>query len=198
MSITAAPGEKYTLRCKFFRVFGNAFHIYLADGTLAAYCKQRAFKLKEDLRVYTDESQTEELFRIGARSIIDLGATYDVRLPTGETIGSLRRKGLKSAFVRDEWLVSDEQGQQVATLREQGTFPMLRRIDYVGTVMNIVAPQRYEIQRPDGTPIARFRQHFNPVIYRLGISVLADDEVLDELVILAAACLVGSIEGRQQ
>jgi len=41
-----------------------------------AYCTMRAFKLREDLRVYTGEDQSEELFRIGARSIIDLGAPF--------------------------------------------------------------------------------------------------------------------------
>ena len=80
MAFTPAPGEKYTIRRKVFKVFGAGFHIYAADGQLAGYCKQKAFKLKEDLRVFTDESQSDELFRISARSIIDFSSTYDAAL----------------------------------------------------------------------------------------------------------------------
>ena len=81
MSPTPAAGESYTIRQKVFKIWGNAFHIYGADGSLAGYCRQKALKLKEDLRFYTDESMSAELFVIKARSVIDFGATYDVKLP---------------------------------------------------------------------------------------------------------------------
>ena len=87
------PGEKYTIRQKVFKVFGGAFHIYDNQGNVIAYCKQRAFKLKEDLRVYTGEDCSKEFLRIKARNIIDFGATYDILLPDGTSLGSVRRKG---------------------------------------------------------------------------------------------------------
>jgi hypothetical protein len=46
--------------------------------------------------------------------------------------------------------------------------------------------------------VARYRQHFNPFVQRLSIAVLRDDPQLDDLVILAAGCLVAAIEGRQR
>src|SRR5215212_2310110 len=48
-------------------------------GGPVAYVRQKRMALKEDIRFYADESETEELFRIKARSLIDIGgARYDV------------------------------------------------------------------------------------------------------------------------
>jgi len=196
MGIKAGPGEIYTVRRKILKIFGAAFHVYDAQGALAGYCKQKAFKLKEDIRLFTDETCSTELLRLAARQVIDFGATYDVTTPDGQAIGSLRRKGLKSSFVRDEWLVFDEQGAQIAMIKEMGSVtPIIRRY-----VDNIAAffPQRFEVTRGrDGAPIATIRQHFNLFVYRLGVAVHVDDEQLDELMLLGATCLIAAIEGRQ-
>jgi len=66
------PGaERFTIRQKVFKIFGAAFHIYDQSGNVIGYCKQKAFKLREDLRFYTDESLSSELFSMRARSILD-------------------------------------------------------------------------------------------------------------------------------
>ncbi len=196
MAVKAAPGEKYTVRRKILKILGAAFHVYDAQGGLVGYCKQKAFKLKEDIRLYTDESCSKELLVLSARNVIDFGATYDVKTPAGDAIASLRRKGMKSSFVRDEWLVFDEHGEQIAMIQEQGSIaPLARRyVDNIAWLM----PQRFDVTRGAGTPpIATIRQHFNPFVYRLGLAVHSDDEVLDELTLLGAVCLIAAIEGRQ-
>ncbi|MEL7472012.1 MAG: hypothetical protein AAGK04_01740 [Planctomycetota bacterium] len=191
------PHERYTIRRKLLKVLGAAFHVYATDGMLVAYCQQKAFKLREDIRLYTDESKSIELFSLKARSVLDFSTTYDVALPTGESLGSLRRKGLKSTFLRDQWLIFDAEGRDAAEIKEKNaTLAMLRRLnDAVATF----APQTFEVFRPgETTPIARFRQHFNPIVFRMGVEIIDDsDLIVDELVILAAACLISAIEGRQ-
>ncbi|GJM18843.1 MAG: hypothetical protein DHS20C14_10560 [Phycisphaeraceae bacterium] len=196
MPVKAAPGEQYTVRRKILKIFGAAFHIYDAQGSLAGYAKQKAFKLREDIRIYTDESCSSELIVLRTQQVIDFGATYDITLPTGEKIGSLRRKGLKSSLLRDEWLVFDDEGAQVGMLRELGSVqPIIRR--YVNDIA-VFFPQRFEIVRSsDGAHIATLRQHFNPFIYRLGLAVHQDDQQFDELILLGATCLIAAIEGRQ-
>ncbi len=191
------PGESYTIRRKVLKVFGAAFHIYNPQGGLVGYCKQKAFKLKEDIRIYTDESCTREFIIIKARSVIDFSSTYDVTLGDGTSIGSLRRKGVASTFLRDHWLVYSAAGQQVADLKEDGSLLAFAR-RYVELV-SFLSPQKFTLSRSGDTqPIAQFRQHFNPFVYRLSIGVLRDDPQLDDLVILAAGCLIAAIEGRQQ
>lgn len=195
MAFNAQPGERYTIRRKVLKIFGAAFHVYDPQGALVAYCKQKAFKLREDIRLFTDESMNQPLLVIKARSMMDFSTVYDVTTPQGQVMGSLRRKGLKSTFVRDTWLVFDRQGQEIAKLQELGSIvPVLRRfVDYV----SLFFPQKYDLTAANGTRIAHFRQHFNPFVYRLGVSVVADDAQLDDLVILAAGSLIAAIEGRQ-
>lgn len=196
MPIRPAPGEQYTVRRKVLKLFGAAFHIYDAENNVAGYCKQKAFKLREDIRIYTDDSCSTELLVLEAKQIIDFGATYSIRLPTGESLGSLRRKGLKSSFVRDEWVVFDADGREIALLQEQGSMKALIR-RYVDDVAAFF-PQSFELKRTsDGAHLATLRQHFNLFIYRLGVAVHEPDEHIDELLVLGMACLVAAIEGRQ-
>ena len=96
MPLKPRPGEQYTIRRKLITIFGASFHIYGPDGQVVGYCRQKAFKLREDIRLFTDESRSTEIMVMKARQIIDFGATYDVTLSDGRTIGSLRRKGFKS------------------------------------------------------------------------------------------------------
>lgn len=189
------PGESYTIRRKVLKLLGAAFHIYNPDGLVVGYCKQKAFKLREDIRIYTDESCKEELLTIRARSVLDFSTTYDVTLPDGTSLGSLRRKGLSSTFFRDSWMVFDEGGRHIADLKEDGGFLAFAR--RMHEFVALLSPQKFTLSRTDGTEIARFRQHFNLFVYRLGVSVLKDDPEIDDLVILAAGCLITAIEGRQ-
>ena len=194
MAFTPAPGEQYTIRRKAFTVFGAGFHIYAADGDLAGYCQQKAFKLKEDLRIYTDESKSTELFRIGARSVLDFGATYDVSLPTGEPLGSFRRKALKS-LLRDTWHVFGASGSEIGTIKEDSAAKAtLRRL--MGQYAALF-PQRHTLATLDGEPVATYRTHFNLFVHRLGIAILREHEELDDLLVLAGGCLLAAIEGRQ-
>jgi hypothetical protein len=207
MAFDIRPGESYTIRRKVLKIFGAAFHIYDPAGKVVGYCKQKAFKLKEDIRIFTDETCTNELIAIKARSVIDFGANYDVYVgagavspgaknePTGLSLGSFRRKGLKSSFFRDHWLVLDRNGAQVAEMIEDGGFLSFARryIEWVA----LLSPQKFTLKKTDGTVIARYRQHFNLFVYRLSVSVDRDDAQLDDLVILAGGCLICAIEGRQ-
>ena len=57
--------------------------------------------IKEDIRFFADESETRELFRIKARSLMEFGGRYDVTTPEGETIGVLGKVFGKSLLALD-------------------------------------------------------------------------------------------------
>lgn len=189
------PTEQYTIRAKVFDLVPQ-FFITDHEGQMVGYCRQKLFKFKEEIVVFTDRSRETELLRIKARQIIDFGATYDVRLPNGQSMGSLRRKGLKSTFVRDEYLVFDEHDTQIASLQEDSTFKALVRrfIEYAAPFM----PQKFHLRDTSGTEIAIFRQHFNPLVFKMSIAVLGDHEQLDDLMLIAIGVLTVVIEGRQR
>ncbi len=196
MCAMPAPGERYLLRRKVLTLMRASFLVYDERGNLAAFCRKKAFRLREDIRIYADMEQRDELMTLRARQIIDFGATYDLALPDGTHLGAFRRKGLKSSFVRDEWLVYDEQDRHIATLRETGSLAFLRK--YSDWLLFLVA-QRYELRAEgDGRLIASYRQRFNPFIYTLGVRIQGKHDVIDDLFVLAMACLLGTIEGRER
>ncbi len=189
--------DAYTVRRKVFKLLGAAFHLLDARGNVIGYSRQKAFKLKEDIRVYTNEAMEQELLVILARSVLDFSATYDVVDPRSgnEPVGSLRRKGLKSAFVRDEWLIFSRDGQEIGLVQEEsGLLGILRRtIDWV----NLIVPQKYRVYAA-GTPVARLSTNFNPFVYRLAVAFSPGmHEQIDPRLVLAASVLVAAIEGRQ-
>jgi len=186
--------ERYTIRRKVLKVFGAGFHVYGANGEIVGYCQQKAFRLREDLRIYTDESMEKELFRIGTRQIIDFGATYDVSLSDGSSLGSLRRRGMKS-LVRDSWLVFRPGGEEVGkVIEDSATLAVLRRL--LGDYGSLI-PQSFHIDLNNGRRLATFRTHFNPFIHKMGITIHEEDAEVDDLMVLAAGCLLAAIEGRQ-
>jgi uncharacterized protein YxjI len=189
------PTEQYTIRRQVFKFFGAGFHIYNPEGTVVGYCKQKAFKLREDLRIYTDDSKSTELLHIATKSIIDFGAAYEVALPTGESLGTVRRKGMKS-LIRDSWLIYNAEGAEIAKIEEDSqTKAIFRRLlgDYASLL-----PQSFTLTAQDNAVLATYRTHFNLFIYRLSISITENnDDDIDDLMLLAIGVLLGAIEGRQ-
>src|SRR5687767_9505804 len=113
--------RSYMIRRKVLKILGGAFHVFDSTGQVVGYTKQKAFKLKEDLRLFTDESMQKELLVIQARQVIDWGASYDVFDPaTQQKVGALRRRGWKS-MLKDEWIILDAFDREIGLIQEQGT-----------------------------------------------------------------------------
>ena len=190
--------NQYVIRRKVLKIFGAAFHIYDMAGNLAFYSKQKAFKLKEDIRIYGDQAMTSELLCIRARGVIDFGMTYDViDSTTQQVVGSLKRKGLKSLF-RDSWVILDVNDQEIGTMQEEsGALAILRR--FVGGVLGqIVAPQQFNGYIGD-VPVFQFNQNRNPFVQKINLDYGPDvNGLLDRRLGIAAASLVCAIEGRQR
>ena len=187
--------DSYTIRRKILTVLGAKFHVFGDDGQLLFFTQQKAFKLKEDIRLYASEAMEEALLVLRARSVIDFGVTFDVvDAVANEVVGSIRRKGLRS-LVRDEWLLFGPGDEPVATVKEDGSaLAILRRLH---EVMAVIAPQAHHIE-VDGLPIARFQANRNPFVQRTTVTMLdGAADALDPRLSLAAAILITAIEGRQ-
>ena len=102
-------------------------------GGPIAYVRQKRMAIKEDIRFYADENETEELFRIKARSMFDMGgARYDVTDASGAPVGVLEHAFRKSIF-RSTWKVTDADGGEVISAQER-SLPMAiarRIVDFV-------------------------------------------------------------------
>ena len=187
--------SRYLFRRKVFKLFGGEFSVYDPTGGIVLYSKQKAFKLKEDIRVYSDKSMATELLTMKARQIIDFAATYDVvDSRSGAVVGALRRKGWKS-MVKDEWLFFDPQGQEISKMQEERlSLALIRRLFGLSVILS---PQKYIITLR-GQSVAFFKQHHNPFVLKYDLDLSQDYKgKLDRRIAIAAGILLCAIEGRQ-
>jgi len=188
------PDIEYTIRRKIFTLLTSKFHIYDPNGKLVGFSEQKAFKLREDIRIYSDESKADERVMIKARQIIDFGAAYDVvDSQSQEKVGALKRKGWAS-IMRDSWIVMGPADQEIGKIQEDSmSMALMRRFLPLGNLI----PQKYHLSDHQEVELASFRQHFNPFVQRLTVTIY-DGCPVSRLLVLAAGVLLVAIEGRQQ
>lgn len=185
-------GNQYLLKRQVFALTGK-FRVFDTAGKLLLFSEQKMFKLREDIRVYADEAKTQEVLAIKARQIVDFSAAYDViDSATGQKVGAMRRKGLKS-ILRDEWEVLDVNDNVRGVLVEDSMgLALLRRF-----LTNLV-PQNYDMLFGE-TRVGDYKQNFNPFTYELNIDFSMDTAgQVDRRLGIAAGILLAAVEGRQQ
>jgi hypothetical protein len=170
-----------------FLAFTSIFRLYSSSGSLVLFSKQKTFRLKEDIRVYRDETMSVELLLIKGRQILDMTAAFDIiDQPSGSLVGSLRRKGF-SSILRDEWDILAAHGEVQGILQEHNISRLLQRSPL---------RQNYDIWIA-GRQAADIRQRNNPLRYELDLDFHMDPiSLLDRRIGIAAALLVGTIESR--
>lgn len=186
--------QTYLVRKKFWQFFGGSFYVYDPNGALVLFSKLKAFKLKEDIRIFTDEDLQTEALSIKARSVLDFSGSYDVYdSATGQRIGALRRKGLKSSFYKDEWVILDAAEREIGLIQEDNAFLALLRKYLLGALI----PQSFNTQI-GGRTVATFNQHFNLFAMKLTLDFSPDPEHhFDRRLGIAAGILLCAIEGKQ-
>jgi hypothetical protein len=117
-------------------------------GPPIAYVRQKKMKIKEEIRFFADEAETQELFQIKARSWLDTGGSkYDVVDAQDGNVGLLEHVFGKSLF-RSTWRISATEGEEVATARERSqVLAIVRRlIDFVPDVGGLIPiPYNFDI-----------------------------------------------------
>jgi 5-methylcytosine-specific restriction endonuclease McrBC GTP-binding regulatory subunit McrB len=182
----------YLLKRQVFALAGT-FRFYDPSGNLVMFSQQKMFKLREDIRVFSDENKSQEVLSIKARQIIDFSAAYDVvDSVMNQKVGTLRRKGW-SSMLRDEWQVLDANDNQLGVLFEDSMGLALLRRFLLGSWL----PQNYDIAFGEKR-VADLKQNFNLFRYELNIDFSMDTaKQLDPRLGIAAGILLAAVEGRQ-
>jgi uncharacterized protein YxjI len=166
-------------------------------GPPVAYVRQKKLAIKEDIRFYADEQETEELFQIKARNILDLGGSrYDVY--AGEKqIGALEHQ-FRASLLRSTWRVRDGSNQEIATARER-SLPMAiarRVIDFVPDVGGFIPiPYNFDLLM-DGKTIGKMDRKFQ-LRDRYVLDLSGDhDRQLDRRLAVALAIGLDTLQNR--
>lgn len=183
----------YLLRRQAIALTGK-FRFYDPAGRLVMFSEQKMFRLRDDIRVYSDENKSQEVLSIKARQILDFSAAFDVvDTEMNQKVGVLRRRGVRS-LLRDEWEVLDANDRVIGKLFEDSVPLALLRRFLLGSWL----PQNYDITVGD-TRVADLKQRFNPLRYELDLNFGMDTtNRLDRRLGIAAAILLAAVEGKQK
>lgn len=110
---------KYPLNLR-FKLIALAPRIIVTDSTgqQVAFVHQKTFKLKEDIRIYSDESKSREIYRIGADRVLDISAKYHFTDATNnQPLGYVQPKALRSIW-RSTYVVYDVNGKPLYHIKE--------------------------------------------------------------------------------
>ena len=99
----------------------NDFTATDASGNTIAYVRQKMFKLKEAVTVYSDDSKRKELYQIKANKWLDWSAAYAIFDAEGKHIGKVARKGWKSLW-KAEYVIIDQHEKEQFRVKEESAF----------------------------------------------------------------------------
>lgn len=185
--------QSYMVRKQILKLIGAAFNVLDPHGISVLYANLKAFKLKEDIRLYSNEDMLHELMVIKARDILDFSATYDVEDSTAnEKIGALKRRGFQS-MIKDEWIIMDCHDHEIGVMKEDSmALALMRR------VVSDLIPESLFLEMNDNK-VCTFKFEFNPFITKLSIDLSHDTHgCLDKRMALAMGILLCAIEGHHE
>lgn len=138
---------------------GNRIFAREADGRLIGFASQKLFKLKEDIRIFADESKNQLVYNIRADRIIDFSARYTFYDGAGRELGSIKRQGMRSIW-KAEYELYDAAGSFVMKINEENAWRkvgdyFLSEIPLVGFFTGYFLNPSYIVSRGSGEAVAR-------------------------------------------
>ena len=187
----------YPLDFKFkITTLASDFNITDRNGNHVAYVRQKMFRLKEDVIVFSDESRTKELFNIKANQWIDFNASYMMTdLLTGKKFGRLARKGVRSIW-KSRYDIIDENDQLKYQINEDNGWvkvfdSFIGEIPILGLFTGYFLNPSYTVKDNAGKEYFRLKKMPSLVGRRFQLERLIDIDDEDEsLVVLSFLMMV--------
>lgn len=187
----------YPLDFKFkITTLASDFNITDRNGNYVAYVRQKMFRLKEDVIVFSDESRTKELFNIKANQWIDFNASYMMTdLLTGKKFGRLARKGVRSIW-KSRYDIIDENDQPKYQINEDNGWvkvfdSFIGEIPILGLFTGYFLNPSYTVKDNAGKEYFRLKKMPSLVGRRFQLERIIDIDDEDEsLVVLSFLMMV--------
>lgn len=187
---------QYPLFLKFkISTLSSDFTITDNTGNSLAYVRQKMFKLKEDVVVFSNESRTQENFRIKANQWIDFNSSYGITDNTGKNLGKIARKGMRSIW-KATYNIIDSNDQQKYKVQEENAWVkvfdgLVGEIPIIGMFTGYFLNPSYIVHDNNGKEIYRLKKlpsFFGRKFQLDKINDIADEE--ETLVVLSLMMMV--------
>jgi uncharacterized protein YxjI len=166
-------------------------------GGPVAFIRQKRMAFREDIRFFADESESQELFRIKARRVIDIGGRYDVHDASGEPIGVLEHQ-FKKSLLRSTWRVLSPADEELAVAQEKNAWLALARrgVDFVPYGEWVPIPYDFLIHAGE-RELGHFTRKFLSVRDKYTLDLSADQEKrVDRRLGIALAIALDALQNR--
>ena len=100
--------------------FANDFTATDLSGRTIAYVRQKMFKLKEDIQIFSDENRTRVNYTIKADRWLDFSAAYSFYDSDGSVLGKIARKGWRSLWKAKYEIIDQHDQLQYSVSEENG------------------------------------------------------------------------------
>ncbi len=183
--------NQYMIKEKFLKIFGNKFSFKDTENRTHGFCEQKRFRLKEDIRIYSDETKSHEWLKIKQRQVVDAWGGFDIAdSQTGEHIGTVRRK-FWASIIRTRWYLLDAQGTEIGVLMEDSTaYALARRL-----LLGILLPKKFSVMIEGLNEVVTIRQMFNPFLKKTVVNI-PPNHPLDRRFIAGLAIVIAAVDGR--
>ncbi len=173
---------------------GEKYWIEDRNGRELGFSKQKLFKLKEDIRIYTDTSMSQELFKIKQKQIMDLWGTFMIIDSNTDTVlGYIKRQALKSSFAWDEWDVYDANDNLIGGIHESKGRGLARKYMPGGALI----PERMTLKLGN-EPVAEINQKFKIIGDIWELNCINVPSWFDRRVLLGGLILMAKIERKNK
>lgn len=190
----------YPLDFKFkITTISSDFNITDSKGNYVAYVREKLFKLKDDVIIYSDESKQRELFRIKANQWIDFNASYQItELPSQSNYGRLARKGMRSIW-KSTYQIFDKNNQQRFTIKEDNAWVkfwdgVLGEIPLIGLFTGYFLNPSYTVKDAQGKAYFKLKKMPSLIGRRFQLDRLVDINDEDESLIILSYLMMVLLE----
>lgn len=148
------PMASYTITQKIHPISTRYVVTDAESGNEVCHVRKKKFRLREELVLWADESETRPYARVKARNVVDFGGLYEVLDEAERPVGALRRQGMQS-MLRVRWEILDAAGTTLAMVQEDSmAMALLRR--FIG----LPVPIGFSFTAPDGGVVGNHKRRF--------------------------------------
>jgi len=168
-----------------FKIVALAPQIYVRDasGQNLMYVKQKLFKFKEQVHVFSDDSKANELYQINADRVIDFSAKYHFTKGAAQSpLGAVRRKGVRSLW-KAEYEIFNAADQHTHMINEDNALvrvadTLFTSIPLVGMFSGYVFHPSYTVSEAgSGKPVMQLKKE--PAFFEGKFTINKLDQALD-------------------
>lgn len=173
-----------------------------ASGRTVLYTKQKLFKFREHVEIFTDKTQATRLAEIKANKVIDWSARYFATDADGAEIGSVGRRGWRSIWKAHYEVFNPGDDRPDFSIHEENAWAkvadsFLGEIPILGLLTGFFFHPRYLASRSDGTEAMRLTKQAAFFEGRFQIEKLSELTPREELNLFLSFMMLVLLERRR-